>query len=208
MGRPGNVAANGTDLEDSIIKQVGDNVSGNIGIGTASPGARLTVNGTSQLANDMDVTRRFDNFPEASIVVDNVITTGFAFQKLGGGNMNTIKFLANTLFASGNLGLGTTTPGAKLTVNGTSQLANDMDVTRRFDNFPEASIVVDNVITTGFVFQKLGGGNINTIKFLGNTLFASGNLGLGVPSPAEKLDVNGTVKATGFNLPTGAGTGK
>ncbi|OFW31338.1 MAG: hypothetical protein A3J28_00800 [Acidobacteria bacterium RIFCSPLOWO2_12_FULL_60_22] len=57
--------------------------------------------------------------------------------------------------------------------------------------------MVDNVITTGFVFQKLGGGNINTIKFLGNTLFASGNLGLGVPSPAEKLDVAGNLKVSG-----------
>lgn len=38
-------------------------------------------------------------------------------------------------------------------------------------------------------------------------LTAAGNLGLGV-SPTQKLDVNGTIKATGFVMPTGAGAGK
>jgi hypothetical protein len=36
----------------------------------------------------------------------------------------------------------------------------------------------------------------------------TGNVGIGSSAPAEKLDVNGNIKATGFVLPTDAGPGK
>lgn len=34
-----------------------------------------------------------------------------------------------------------------------------------------------------------------------------GNVGIGITSPVEKLDVNGTAKVTGFKMPTGASSG-
>ncbi|UCF49999.1 MAG: hypothetical protein JSU91_00530 [Thermoplasmatales archaeon] len=36
---------------------------------------------------------------------------------------------------------------------------------------------------------------------------ASGNVGIGITNPVEKLDVAGTIKMTGFNMPTGANNG-
>ncbi|MCD4735066.1 MAG: right-handed parallel beta-helix repeat-containing protein, partial [Bacteroidales bacterium] len=35
----------------------------------------------------------------------------------------------------------------------------------------------------------------------------TGNVGIGIPTPGQRLDVNGTVQATGFSLPTGATNG-
>ncbi|KPJ85966.1 hypothetical protein AMJ57_01065 [Parcubacteria bacterium SG8_24] len=40
------------------------------------------------------------------------------------------------------------------------------------------------------------------------TTGAGGNVGIGIESPTAKLDVNGDVKMTGFNLTTGAGAGR
>ncbi len=43
----------------------------------------------------------------------------------------------------------------------------------------------------------------------GNDMYSavSGNVGIGQPGPAQKLDVNGTVQMTGFKMPTGASFG-
>ena len=44
---------------------------------------------------------------------------------------------------------------------------------------------------------------------IGNWIYGNGgNIGIGVSAPATKFDVNGTVKATGLLIPTGAGSGK
>ncbi len=43
--------------------------------------------------------------------------------------------------------------------------------------------------------------------FVGRSYF-SGDVGIGTPSPAAKLDVAGTARMTGFQMPTGAGAGR
>ncbi len=92
----------------------GDNTfpgSGNVGIGTTSPDRLLTVNGVAHLGNDVLLTRT-DGFYAASFTIDNSTTTAIAFQKHGGGNMNSVYFLANYT------GFGTLTPAYTADVAG------------------------------------------------------------------------------------------
>ena len=199
-------------LVDSVVKELSGNIG--IGLGTLNPGARLTVNGVSQLANDLDVTRRFDSFSEASIVLDNVITTGLAFQKLGGGNMNTIKFLANILFASGKVGIGTPTPAATLHVRADEIILEGLNpngASTPIISFKEVGRsqfwIVDKRGSAWpgepdqLIFGYFNGTDWKqplNLQTNGNAQF-NGNVGIGTTSPAEKLDVNGNILSQGLN---------
>lgn len=63
-------------------------------------------------------------------------------------------------------------------------------------------VITSTGATTGTTLQISDSGN--NIK---TTLLDNGNLGLGTFQPLAKLDANGTVKMTGFQLPTNASSG-
>ncbi|HMI62558.1 MAG TPA: hypothetical protein VK518_16690 [Puia sp.] len=82
---------------------------------------------------------------------------------------------------AGNVGIGTTTPDKLLTVNGVTHIGNDLVLTRT-DNGTAASIVLDNVGTKSLYIQKIGGGNIDVINLLGNSIGITGNAAIGQPA--------------------------
>jgi len=139
---------------------------------------RLTIQpgtGNLQLSNDASISG-----------VDQII--GFNDLRLAGDNVGGIDL---TIRPNGNVGIGTTTPGNKLTVAGV------IESTTGGVRFPDGSVQ-----TTAFGGGGGGGGDFWTDN--GNHIrnINAGNVGVGVVDPGSKLEVAGGVRAQAGN-PTG-----
>lgn len=152
-------------------------IQGKVGIGTSSPTTALEVNGTTKTTN---------------LQVTNGAVNGYLLQSDGSGNAGWVNSttLANGNWTtsgtdqyaalSGNVGIGTTSPGNKLSVSGNADITGNVGI---------------GVSVPG-----------NKLSVSGNVNF-SGNLGLGIASPSNKLEVVGTTKTTNLQITNGATDG-
>ena len=145
--------------------------SGNVGIGTTSPYAQLHVshslgNGGIMLGNTATT--------GSKEMLLNIHPLGLIWQRWVNG-----AYQANlmTLDYDGNLGIGATDPVKKLDVRG--QLA--------ISNSASSYWYLDRNDSTGY-FEIFDDGNTNRL-----TIDTSGNVGIGVTGPSEKLHVNGNI---------------
>ena len=205
--------------EDLTINATGTALSvpnGNVGIGTSSPSAKLDVRFTGTLGRDR--LARFEKFSTGDnayldIFADNQNNTvefistgtldgGFKFGNNGDNNQLVIN--------NGNIGVGTDSPDTKLQVK-----SDTFDVAKfeRNSNTSSSTIFIQNSVGDGCAIQGSGGGGGMALATLtSGGVFAekmrirpSGNVGIGITNPSEKLEVNGTIKATDINftgLPT------
>jgi hypothetical protein len=133
--------------------------------------------------------------------------------------VNKITSSGNSWFLGGNVGIGTTTPGAKLQVTGavningqmtTAILGNSYNYWTTFGGATGGRIRGES--TEGYLVLDGNPSGTNPRVLInyassGNVIIAygGGNVGIGTTSPSEKLDVVGNIRLSG-NLLIGNGT--
>ena len=192
--------------------------SGNVGIGTSSPGSygKLEVVSGGDFASAATFLSNSSatNWARADWKNVNVAYNGIIYQDQSGlfnirnDGANAIAFSTNggnermRIDSSGNVGIGTTSPDVNLDVTKTSD-----GVAARFQRSSGGGVV--DIET----YNGIGGiGTSDNIPFRLNTnnaermrIDSSGNVGIGTSSPAYKLDVSGVIRGTG-NIVSGDGS--
>ena len=125
-----------------------------------------------------------------------------------------------TAISNGSIGIGNAAPQQKLHV-GSVSVAGSQGMIRLSSNTTTGNGALrswdvgvpqtgDDVSKGGYSFV-INDATLNSDPSIAPQFlikFGSGNVGIGTISPATKLDVAGTVRMTGLQLPTGAGAGK
>jgi len=184
--------------------------TGNVGIGTTSPGNKLEVNGT---INAEPATNSTWGVSVTNPDTNNVIA-GFYRNSAGNGNAylynstgTTGVFLAsqgNSYFNSGSLGVGTTTPDNKLTI-GTGYLGIDYSYGIQIDNStgsPKTALYAGSTGTTLRAISTAGISFENSTGTRKVVIEEDGDVGIGTTSPSVLLTIN---KAN-IGLPAISGT--
>jgi len=199
----------------SLVDQMVIDGSGNVGIGTTSPGKKLEVREASGTESSIRIRQLSYNYWDLKSPASN---TSFTIGDVGGEKMR--------ITSDGNVGIGTTSPSTKLHVEGgasddniatfktTGTGTSDYSEVHIKNNADQALVLGSigsnyaNASWAGarYVYAKAGDLMIKTTAANTNLRFytagsanermridASGNVGIGTTSPSEKLTVDGNI---------------
>jgi len=169
-----------------------DGSSGNVGIGTTVPAAKLDVRVKSTDVSAIDI-QSDESTPWLMRMLNRTYSTDLAnaftyYQSASGYlEMRNMGYAANLVLKSGNVGIGTTAPGAKLDVLGT--------------NSSGIRVTGEGGVTDYFA-----------LNFIGNTVShpVTGNAGARIIGPTNRaiyLEVNGNENNDGFGVITDPSNG-
>ncbi len=195
---------------DADWEVVGGNMyaipSGNVGVGTTSPTGKLHVTAGSWSQPNLSLENpSYGNTcvlqASSGLLFRNYNATG---TDLAFGFRDSTNTTLMSIRADGNVGVGVINPPEKLSVSGTAHVQGFKMPTGAVDGYVLKTDATglgtwqpDSV--DGDEDWEVSGDDMHSIP--------TGNVGVGVASPSEKLDVAGTVQVQGFKMPTGAVSG-
>ena len=96
---------------------------------------------------------------------------------------------------NGNVGIGTTSPGAKLDVRASASSDAKISISKTDDTAGQYSVLMGHINNYGGVFSLYNDAGVENVKIrsYGDSYFNGGNVGIGTTSPSEKLVVDGKV---------------
>jgi hypothetical protein len=183
---------------------------GNVGIGTTSPGSMLDIkeadsNSVQKTVRilDSDGTQQivFKTTPNDGGYTEYYADDGTTVSTRIGGGYSTLSTYFNN---GGNVGIGTTSPGAQLEIGGGSESDRQFEVTNTGNNAALAVYKANGATgydvdsDSGYILEigTRDGTGHESLYTRGKTILAAttGNVGIGVTDPAAKLEVNGQIK--------------
>ncbi len=188
--------------------------NGNTGIGNTSPAEKLDVNGTTKTTSLKITSGAANGYVLKSDATGNAswanASTIETDPKVGTLTSNKIPKWNGTILADGlmfdngiNVGIGTSTPANKLSVNGNSDISGSLGIGT---TAPEAKLHVASSNTglridvppaqTAFSIGGAGSVKVDAIGVEGGRLLINdnGNMGIGNNNPITTLDVNGGIR--------------
>ena len=194
----------GISLGASGSEHVHVSTQGRLGVGTTSPGSKLTVTGT-----------------EANTLALDVVANATSNQSFGGRiyagttandyalNIRNVADSATYFYVrgDGNVGVGTSSPGSKLTVY-QGRIASSGYTTECYIDTQNGLSSITSFIpgSSGYddFLVRTTSALADSVTFKGTT----GNVGIGTQSPSQKLHVAGNARITGalYDSSNSAGT--